>query len=138
MANSLVTSKVKGFLSIGRALLGQSSSKREVVSTHYRYVSQAINTNRQSALVCSSWEPVDAPFLTLRRHQSSNSICKLKMVNSGETATAPAESTNGCDNGHGTPADGQHELLADSVSFKEVRIPLAWGELAGKSCSSFI
>lgn len=49
------------------------------------------------------------------------------MVNSVEAASA--SETNGCDNGHGA----NQEVLCDTASFKEIKIPFAWGHLAGES-----
>lgn len=130
-------------LLIGITLLPSRLSRRQV-SGVYRNVRDSrniwqatINTTRRYqpvSLASTFSKPAVAPIFV--RSSSSSSFCKLKMVNSVETASVGAES-NGCDNGHSA---GQEVLVDTAASFKEIQIPLSWGHLAGmyRVCSFFV
>jgi len=118
----IVLSGVKRLL-IGATLPGMAG-RRQVLYYSSRNIWQAaINTTRYPALASSFWKPAVARIVFSPSRSSSSSFCKVKMVNSVDAAPAP----NGCDNNGHTA----QEVLVDTASFKEIKIPLSWGHLAG-------
>lgn len=124
MANFIISCVSKQLLSIRATLPGQPGRRKVWVSGWNFLQEAAINTNRHFASASSFRQPVVAPIFVPCR-SVSNSFSRLNMVNSAEVASAT--DSNGCDNGHSC---GQ-KVLDNSASFKEVKIPLAWGHLAG-------
>ena len=123
MAACTIASPCVKRLLIGATLLSHPG-RRQVLSYSCRNIwLAAINTKRYPALASSFWKPAVAPVFSPGR-LSSSSCFQLKMVNSVDIA--PEQ--NGCENnGH----SAAQEVLVDTPSFKEVKIPLAWGHLAG-------
>lgn len=122
MANGLILNGFKRLALIGCTLPGQPGSN----VWFCRNFSQAINSRVRSGTLHSTLfsrlQPAVAPILV---PSATYSFCKLNMVNTVEVVSTT--DTNGCDNGH----KSNQEVLVDSASFKEVKIPLAWGHLAG-------